>query len=130
MILSHYPVPVFGWFLTGWAAVPAYADGIAFLAYAVRGIYRLQAGAFWATVAVVTLFSASNVVTIKTRGLMAFYEAMQYPQEKIDYLRSHMYFSDNAFVLMSLLWAALFIGYFLRIRRFFRRPPQDAGTPL
>jgi hypothetical protein len=124
--------PFFGKLVQGAVGTVVFFILMAVWIYAARAIYRLKPAGWWLAIISFGLLLASNVVTFWNIDIMEMYRAMGYSEDILNQIRQ-LNFSGRQFVIWTLVGAALIIGYFLFIYRYFRNPnpmpPQFSPTP-
>jgi hypothetical protein len=112
-------LPFFGILLTGVPGILFYLAFMAVLAYLTWGLYRLQPMAWWITAGLIVVMAISTILTFLRVDLMEMYRLMGYPEEQIRELRE-LNFSGSLMVWWSAIFAAVFVGYMLWVKRYFR----------
>ena len=112
--------PVFGTLVEGWPSRLLWIGVMAFLVYTIRGFYHLQLRAWWVYAVGSVVIWVSGVVTIQRVGLVGMYRSMGLPERQIEIAAKSPLLQGNAFIWLSLVSVAIWYGYLLFTRRFFR----------
>ena len=123
-------LPLFGTLLSGFVGSLLWLLLAALLGYAAWSIYHLRLAGWWIVLAVLVVFTISNVITFSRIDLMTLYRTMGYPEDQLKLLEKVNIFTPAQIVAWSVVWALPVIGYFLFIKKYFRReiPSQPAAT--
>jgi hypothetical protein len=76
----------------------------------------------------VGLLTISNAVTFATIDLTEMYRAMGYSEAMLQQIKA-VSFSGRQILAMTLIGAALLLGYLAFIYRYFRNPMEIPGQP-
>jgi len=113
-------VPFFGTVLTGAPAWIIMVLCTAACVWLTWSTYRLEPGAWWASVVLVSVASLSAMVTFVRVSPAEFYAASRIPSEQLALL--HQGGLDRPWVVLGIVfltWAS-FVAYMVYVRRFFR----------
>ncbi len=86
------------------------------------GMYRLRAAAWWGMLAMIVVWGASTMLTFSGSGMSEFYEAMNLPPEQLEMMEQNNFAQSPWFAVYCGVWLAVFIGYLMFIRKYFRTP--------
>lgn len=118
--------PAFGRLLTGVAGFAAMVVIASILLLLGIGMYRLKMGAWWATVALIVLGTASNLLTWRRVDMMKMYEMMGMGEEQMALARLNPMTNPQVMMYFSLAAAIAMIAYLVWIREDFVAPPVPA----
>lgn len=121
--------PLYGMLAEGWPARLLWLGMVAFLAYTIRGFYRLDLRAWWIYVAGSVALWASSMVTLQRIGLAAIYRSMGLPERQIALTAHNPLLQGNTLLWLSLVSVVVWYAYLVSTRRFFRpvtNPPAAA----
>lgn len=123
--------PVFGTLVEGWPARLLWIGVMAFLAYAIRGFYRLELRAWWVYTVGSLVLGLSGLVTFQRLGLVEMYRRMGMPEQQVELAAKSPLLQGNTLLWLSLGSVAVWYAYLLFVRRFFRpatgRPAAAGG---
>ncbi len=129
MVLTRPLIAFFGDYITGVPGIIAcLLLAFAWTVLAFR-LYRLKLRAWWITFAAHTLMSISGVVTLFRLGLTPVYQQMQAPPQQMEMIRRMGFLNTNAPGYFGIVSGALFLAYFLWIKRFFKEPEAVVAPP-
>ena len=114
-----FVVPVFGTLLTGLPGALVLVAITLVLAYLTWGLYKLRPIAWWVTLALGVLGTASNMVTFSRVGLMELYEKMNMPEQQLKMIQDTGMIEKMNMPWMMAVSAAVFLGYLLYVKRYF-----------
>ena len=112
-------VPVFGTILTGLPGGLVLLAVTLLLIYLTWGLYKLKKTAWWATLALGVLGTASGMITFSRVGLMEIYEKMNFPEQQLKLMQDTGMIEKMNMSWMMGVSAAVFLGYLLYVRRYF-----------
>jgi len=121
-------VPAFGTILTGLPGGLVLLAATLLLVYLARGLYKLRMTAWWVTVGLIVLGTASNVFTFSRIGLMEMYEKMNMPEQQLQLIRETGMIETMNVPAITAISAAVFLGYLLYVRRYFTLPVGSERT--
>ncbi|MBN1269265.1 MAG: hypothetical protein JXB04_06745 [Kiritimatiellae bacterium] len=120
MMLSYGAVPSFGRILTG-APAGLYVLVLAAICVALAvGIYRLRLWAWWGSMVFSIASALVMALGLKQDTLADWYRAMGLPEPQIEQMAKFMW-SGNAIVVWIILWAVLYAGYLVYVKKYFTR---------
>ncbi len=114
-----YPVPFFGRFICGWAAVPAYLLAAGLVGVAAIGFYRRQVTAWWGAVVMLTLCSISFGATIAGAGFAGYYQGMGLSASQVETYAKMMGAIEPEMLVFQFVWSVAIMGYLVWLRRYF-----------
>jgi hypothetical protein len=120
--------PFFGKLLHGVAGTAVFLVLTIVWLYAAWAIYRLKRAGWLITVVTVGLLTISNAVTFGTIDLTEMYRAMGYSEAMLQQIKA-VSFSGRQILAMTLIGAALLLGYLAFIYRYFRNPMEIPAQP-
>jgi hypothetical protein len=123
-LLYHSVFPFFGVLLHGFGGTLIFLILTVVWLYAAWAIYRLKPIGWWLTLVTFGVMTISSAVTFSKIDLMEMYRAMGYSEEMLKQIQQVNFFAGSHIVAMTLVGAALIIGYLLFIYRYFRSPAQ------
>ncbi len=120
-------LPLFGTLVTGFPAGLVILAGTAIAGCLAWGTYRLKMFAWWGSIAVVVLWTASVAVTFSRIGLMDFYRAMHMPPEQLKMIQQTGMVErvDALMPWLPSLAALAMVGYLLFTKRYFARAAAE-----
>ncbi len=123
-------LPLFGAILSGFAGSIMWLVLAALLGYAAWSIYHLRVAGWWTVLAILVVFTISNVITFSRVDLMDLYRSMGYPEDQLALLEKMNIFTPRQIVVWSVFWVLPIIGYLIFIKKYFRQaiPPQAGAT--
>lgn len=115
--------PLFGILVSGLPAGLVILAVTAIAGYLAWGTYRLKISAWWGSIAMVVLWTASVVVTFSRMGLMDFYRAMHMPPEQLKLIEQTGMIErmDALLPWFPSLGALVLVGYLLFTKKYFTR---------
>lgn len=114
-------LPFFGILLTGLPATLLLVVGAAGSAWLAWAFYRLKPFAWWVAVVAFVLFDVSSIVTYARIDLMELYRQTGYSQQHLEQIQKYNFFSGKSMATWMACYTALWLGYLLWIKKFFRR---------
>ena len=122
-------LPLFGAILSGFAGGIGWLVLAALLGYAAWSIYRLRVTGWWIMVAVLAVFTVSNVITFSRVDLMDLYRRMGYPEHQLELFEKMNIFSPGQIVVWNVVCAISIVGYLIFIKKHFQRalPTRSAA---
>src|SRR5688572_6441981 len=114
-------IPLFGTILSGVVGSLLWLVLAALLGYAAWSIYHLRVTGWWIVLAVLVVFTISNVITFSRIDLMALYRTMGYPEDQLELLERVNIFTPAQIVGWSVVCVLPILGYLLFIKKYFRR---------
>jgi hypothetical protein len=124
----HSVLPVFGVLISGLPGTVAFLVFAGLWGYLARAAYQLKPAAWWITVAMLVLFSVSNIVTFSRIDVAELYQRMGYTEQMIDQIESVGFFSSKTMVWWTALFCLPLFGYLLGVKRYFTRPAAAQFT--
>jgi len=123
-------IPLFGAILSGFVGSLLWLVLAALLGYAAWSIYHLRVAGWWIVLAVLVVFTISNVITFSRVDLMTLYRHMGYPEKQLELLEKVNIFTPAQIVGWSVIWVLPILGYLMFIKKHFRRaiPTQSPVT--
>ncbi|MFA6242379.1 MAG: hypothetical protein WC655_15700 [Candidatus Hydrogenedentales bacterium] len=129
MSLSMLTTGSYGWALPFFGRVVSGATGAA-VAISVAvvfmclawGMYRLRAAAWWGMLAMIVVWGVSTMLTFSRTGMSDFYKAMNLPPEQLEIVNQTGFAQSPWFAVYCGVWIAVFIGYLMYIRKYFKAP--------
>jgi hypothetical protein len=125
-LLYNSVFPFFGVLLHGFAPTLIFLVLMVLWLYAAWAIYRLKPVGWWLILVTLIIMTISNAVTFARIDIMEMYRAMGYSEEMLKQIQQFN-FPGRQIVAMTLIGAAVIVGYLLFIYRYFRTPAQ--GPP-
>ena len=113
-------IPLFGTILSGFVGSLLWLVLAALLGYAAWSVYHLRVAGWWIVMAVLVVFTISNVITFSRIDLMALYRTMGYPQDQLELLERVNIFTPAQIVGWSVVCVLPILGYLLFIKKHFR----------
>jgi hypothetical protein len=93
---------------------------MAFLAYAIRGFYRLELRAWWVYTVGSIVLGVSWLVTLQRLGLVGMYRRMGLPEQQVELAAKSPLLQGSFLLWLALGSVAVWYGYLLFVRRYFR----------
>jgi len=116
-------VPFFGRYLTGLPGSAALVVIAAVDLFLSISLYRLRLAAWWIAVGMVVLRMISAILTFRRADLLQAYSKMGWSQTQLQQMSTNPGFrSGTVFLWWSVAFIALFLGYLVWIKRYFRGP--------
>jgi hypothetical protein len=118
--------PLFGIVVTG---IPGLALDVAVafvLVYLAWGCCLLKPSAWWTTVVISILATASMCITILLLGPTAYFEAMNMPSQQIAMMEGMPLMSVGGMIAFTLLNAVIWFAYLVWVKKYFTPTPPDA----
>jgi hypothetical protein len=130
-VAYHGVLPFFGVLISGLPGMIVYLALAVLWGYLAWATYQLKPVAWWTTVVMLVLFTASNIITFSRIDLAELYQLMGYTEQQIDQIASLSFFSSKTMVWWSALFCLPLFGYLLGVKRYFARPAaaQLASPP-
>lgn len=122
MAFGMYPVPLFGWALTGWPATAVSLITALLFGYVAWGTYKLNLKAWWGAILLIIAWILSAGITFSRIGLLGFYEKMNFSPEQMDLMREVVPKNGVAMAAICGLWSLVILGYLVYTRRYFTDP--------
>jgi hypothetical protein len=123
MVVYGPVFPFMGMILTGppaWIAVAAASAVMICLAW---GTYRRSMQAWWATLAVMTFWGVSSLVTFLKHPLSELYEKMGFSPQQLEAVRQAGLLQNNSFPWYMALCVVPWIAFLLFCRKYYRPAP-------
>lgn len=114
--------PVFGSLVEGWSARLLWIAVIGFLAYTIRGFYRLDLRTWWFYAVGSMAMWTSSLVTIQRLGLIEFYRHLGLPERQLALMARNPLLQGNLLMWISLVGMVVWYVYLLGVRRYFTAP--------
>jgi MFS family permease len=111
--------PFFGTILSGISGAAVVLVLILCMAYLAWGTYRLRINAWWCAVLLTIGWGVSTAITFSRISILELYEKMNFPEEQLKSMREFMP-HNSTMVLMFVVSFAVFLGYLLYTRKFFK----------
>jgi hypothetical protein len=131
-LLYNSVFPFFGVLRHGFAPTLIFLALMVLWLYAAWAIYRLKPIGWWLILVTLIIMTISNAMTFARIDLIEMYRAMGYSEEILKQIQQFN-FPGRQIVPMTLIGAAIIVGYLLFIYRYFRTPaqapPQASPTP-
>jgi hypothetical protein len=121
-------LPLFGRILTGPAAVVGIVVIATLLFALARSIYLLRQPAWWGTVVLVVVMSASMITTVRRLGVEELYHSAGYTREQVDLMTRFGGIGNAGTIAFTAVAGALLIGYLVFVRRYFVAKPAPSAT--
>ena len=124
----HSVLPVFGVLISGLPGTIVFLALAGLWGYLARAAYQLKPVAWWITVAMLVLFTMSNIITFSRIDLAELYQLMGYSEQQIDQIASFSFFSSKTMVWWTALFCLPLFGCLLGVKRYFARPAAAEFT--
>jgi hypothetical protein len=112
--------PFFGTFLTGLPGDLAYLLLAAFWGYAAWCLYRLDQRGWWLILIGTCVWLISALITYARHDVTEMYRLINYPEAQIEQIQKTGLMTRSALVGMTSAFMAVFVGYLVFIKRYFR----------
>jgi len=119
-----WAIPFFGTIVTGIAGAAVALSGMCLLGYIALGAYRLSLQAWWCALAGIIAWGISAVLTFSSDGLLEYYETMNFSEGQMELIRQFTQSHSAWFMVLSLMWIVVPVGFLLYTKRYFVRPPE------
>ena len=126
---TYAVLPLFGFVVTGPAAIVGLlllAAGFLYLAWLT---YRLRPAGWWGALVGYTVWAASLIWTFSNIGWYEFYIKAGYTPQQVDQLMRFSGPYENGSIWMIALWSVALIVYLVCVRRYFLPQPPKGAAP-
>jgi hypothetical protein len=126
-VSGHCVMPFFGMFLTG---IPGSLGYLAFAAiwfYAAWSLYKLRHLGWWLIFIALFVYMVSAMCTFARHDMLEMYRLTKYPEAQMEHLQESGLLTGNRMGWLMSLSNLPFMAYLLFIRKFFRRPGDEAN---
>ncbi|MEO5717002.1 MAG: hypothetical protein ABIR29_00335, partial [Chthoniobacterales bacterium] len=127
MPVFHSVAPFFGLLLSGTAGTIYYLLLGAIWAYSAWALYRLDLRGWWVSIAAITLFCLSGVITYSHHDLRDIYAAMGYGGSQLATMEAFG-MKGRTMMWSSLFFALPSLAYLLYIRKLFHGKARDLAA--
>jgi hypothetical protein len=119
MTLMNFAMPFFGAIAVGWKGAVLVLTCCAVCIVLAFAVYQQRPSAWWGVLAMLSLGTASQLITFGRVDPIAFYEAMGYSGKMLEQMRSMNWVNGSTFIVMSAVYALPVFIYLLLIKRYF-----------
>jgi len=126
----NFALPFFGSIISGLPGALVTMIYTVLCCWLAWGVYRLKAPAWWGSLFLTLVFMGSAIATFSRVTLIQYYEAMDFPAEQLDLLRSIDLDSSSMMGISMLVYTLGFMGYIFFTRRFFPGGSTPFSPPV
>jgi hypothetical protein len=120
-LAGHVVAPFFGMFITGLPASLFFLTTGIVWGYAAWLLYRMELRGWWLILIAVGLYFASAILTFARHDFVEMYRLMDFPQAQIDQIQKSGMFEGSSMAWLMIFFCLPFLGYLLFIKRYFRK---------
>jgi len=121
-------IPFFGKYLTGVPGAIGCLLIAGLYAYLAHSLFRMRLAGWWIAATVLTLRTASAVVTYARGDLLQAYARMGWKDAQLQMMTESPIFRSHLILWWSVGFLLVFLGYMLWIKRYFGLPRAPAGS--